>query len=338
VENVAGYSEATEQGRVSAVPLSHLSIEVGHFLMGELVNGVDQIRAQFRSIAPIIEGCVRSAEIELGCRPRVSTCFLIDDYFRPETDPTMILDKVLGIARECGLTIDYLAREAGCATVPAVTRDGVVITPSIALAEIVRQRIVSEPREWEKGRTPPPTQSGWLCNGTREVTGTPGQAMHPEQQAAPAVQFGRRGHSIFLDVEMSSATRPQVNGRPVPEWSCPYLASIWQLLRLGMLRFHGKPVVEPQPWNPDVPWPARWADMPSVVQLNPHAKPFAAYRSHSILPQRYLEIEHAVRVILDHTYLDPEVVEQVVSRGIDEGVEVPIQVVKRLSHYLFAGS
>lgn len=340
MENVAGYSESTERGRISAVPLSHLSIEVGHFLMGDLVNGVDRIRAQFRCIVPLLDGFIRSAEIEFGRRPRVSTCFLIDDYFRPDTDPTTILDKVLGIAGECGLTIDYLAREAGCAQVPAVTRDGTVVRRAVPLAQIVRGRIVAEPREWENGSTPPTTESGWLCNGVRATGAVPGQAMHPEQRAMPPEQTGRRFHSIFLDVEMSRTTSTEENGRTetITQWSCPFLAAIWQLLRLGMLRVDGGPVVEPRLWDPATGWPAQWSDMPSVVQLNPRAKPFAAYRSLSILPQRYLEIEHAVRVILDHIHLDQDVVDQVVRRGSDEGVEVPRRVAERLAQHLLAGT
>ncbi|WP_332838671.1 SCO2522 family protein [Nocardia bovistercoris] len=335
-----GYSEATEHGRISAVPLSHLSIEVGHFLMGELVNGTDDIRSQFRSIVALLDGFVRAAELEFGRRPRVSTCFLIDDYFRSDTDPRLILPKVLDVAKECGLTIDYLAREAGCAEVPAVMREGAVFMPEIPLAQIVRDRIVAEPRAWENGSVPPTTASGWLCNGVRSTGAEPGQAMHPERPPTPPEQMGRRFHSIFLDVEMSTTPASDMNGRTdtLRKWSCPFLAAVWQLMRLGVLRVDGRPVVEPMLWDPKKLWPDRWADLPAVVKLNKGAKPFAAYRSLSILPQRYLEIEHAVRVILDHVHLDQDVVQQVVRRGSGENVEVPRRVAERLAHYLLAGT
>ena len=334
MENVADYSEASELGRVSAVPLSHISVEVGHFLMQDLVNGVDRIQQQFRRIVPLLDAFTRSAQAEFGGRARISTCFLVDDYFRPDTDPGVILDKLLGTAAECGLRIDYLAREAGCADVPEVVRDGVVRTSSIALAEMVRHRIVAEPDQGANGRRPPTAESGWLCNGKRATDQEPGAALHPMQEYRPPEEFGRRGHSIFLDVEMWDHPNPDAD---VPKWSCPYLAAIWQLLRLGMLRYDGRPPVEPQVWNRQR-WPDRWEDLPSVVQLEPNAKPFAAYRSLSILPMRYVGIEHAVRVILDHIQLDHEVVEQVVARGRAENITVSRRVAERLEHHLLAGS
>ncbi|MGW5384429.1 SCO2522 family protein [Nocardia sp. NPDC003963] len=330
---MAGYSEASDLGRVSAVPLSHISVEVGHFLMQDLINGVDRIQQQFRRIVPLLDAFTRSAQLEFGGRARVSTCFLVDDYFRRDTEPGVILDKVLGTAAECGLTIDYLAREAGCADVPEVVREGVVRTPAIALAEMVRHRIVAEPYQGANGRRPPTAESGWLCNGKRATDREPGLAMHPEQEYQPPEEFGRRGHSVFLDVEMWNPN-PAAG---IPRWSCPYLAAIWQLLRLGMLRYEGRPPVEPQLWTRER-WPAHWEDLPSVVQLNERAKPFAAYRSLSILPMRYVGIEHAVRVILDHIQLDHEVVEQVIARGRDENVVVSRRVAERLEHHLLAGS
>ncbi|MFI1464947.1 SCO2522 family protein [Nocardia carnea] len=330
---MADYSEAGELGRVSAVPLSHISVEVGHFLMQDLVNGVDRIQKQFRRIVPLLDAFTRSAQDEFGDRARISTCFLVDDYFRPDTDPRVILDKILDTAHDCGLRIDYVAREAGCADVPEVVRDGIVRTPSIALAEMVRHRIVAEPYQGENGRRPPTAESGWLCNGKRATDQERGQALHPEQEYRPPEEFGRRGHSIFLDVEMWDHSNQGVD---TPKWSCPYLAAIWQLLRLGMLRYEGRPPVEPQR-NPER-WPDRWEDLPSVIQIEPTAKPFAAYRSLSILPMRYVGIEHAVRVILDHIQLDHDVVEQVVERGRAENIAVSRRVAERLEHHLLAGS
>ncbi|MET8876751.1 SCO2522 family protein [Nocardia sp. NPDC004604] len=338
MDNVPGYIEATERTRVAKVPLSHLSIEVGHFYMNDLSNGEERIRAQFRRIVPLVRAFTESAKDEFGPRARVSTCFLIDDYFRSDTDPAEILDKLLRNADECGLTIDYLAREAGCWEIPE-TGDSAASTPRIKLAEMVRSRIVAEPPEGSNGRRPPTAESGWLCNGRRASDDSGGQALHDEPYVPPE-EFGRREHSIFLDVQMWSSYVRKVNGRDEVsiKWSCPYLASIWQLLRLGMLRFNGQPVVEPQLWQPSDGWPTRWWEMPAVLQLNPRAKPFAAYRSLSLLPQRYLGIEHAVRVILDHVQLDAEVIEQIVERGLEEGIIVPPKVTERLTHFLLDGS
>ncbi|WP_216908050.1 SCO2522 family protein [Nocardia noduli] len=338
MEHAPGYTEATEHARVSAVPLSHLSIEVGHFYMHDLTAGPGPIKAQFRRIAPLVRALTEIAEDDFGENPRVSTCFLIDDYFRRDTVPERILDDLLGAADECGLRIDYLAREAGCWEVPAVVRDGVVRTPAIALAEHVRGRIVQEPQVGHNGTRPPASESGWLCNGKRESGGKPGQSMHADEPYEYPEEFGRREHSIFLDVEMWNLERTRRGAETGTKWSCPYLASIWQLLRLGLLRYDGRPAVEPQPWSRDSPRHDSWWEMPSIIQLNPAAKPFAAYRSLSILPQRYVGIEYAVRVIMDHIRLDAEVVDQVVERGAREGITVPRRAAERLSHHLLPGS
>ncbi|TQM30948.1 hypothetical protein FB390_2586 [Nocardia bhagyanarayanae] len=336
VENATGYSEATESARLARVPLSHMSIEVGHFYMNDLTNGEDRIRTQFRRIVPLVGAYTEIAKSEYGPRARVSTCFLIDDYFRSDTNPGEILRKLLGIADECGLRIDYLAREAGCFEVPVAGPEGVSVS-RIPLADMVRSRIVPEPYEGTNGRRPPTMESGWLCNGKRANEGDSGQAMH-EEAYTPPEELGRREHSIFLDVEMWSR-RTKVNGRADghTKWSCPYLASIWQLLRLGMLRMQGAPIVEPQPWGPGDEWPDNWWDMPAVLQLNPKAKPFAAYRSISLLPKRYLKIEAAVQLILDHIQLDDDVVDQIVSRGREEGITLPRKVTDRIGHVLLDG-
>ncbi|WP_406265051.1 SCO2522 family protein [Nocardia sp. NBC_00881] len=337
MDYVAGYSEATERTRIAQVPLSHLSIEVGHFYMNDLNNGEERIRAQFRKVAPLVTAFTAAAKAEFGPRARVSTCFLIDDYFRHDTDPSEILGQLLGAAAHCGVTIDYLAREAGCWETPS----GSTGERRIQLAEMVAARIVAEPPEGSTGRRPPTAESGWLCNGRRASDDEPGQAMH-RLPYEPPEEFGRREHSIFLDVQMWTKQTKKVNGRAEvhTKWSCPFLASIWQLLRLGMLRYDGEPVVDPQLWRPEDGWPQHWWEMPAVVKLNPQAKPFAAYRSLSLLPQRYLGIEHAVRVILDHIDLEEEVVDQVIARGTDEDVPimVPRKVTERISHLLLDGS
>lgn len=326
--------------RVARVPLSHVSIEVGHFYMNDLGNGEDRIKAQFRRIAPLVAAFTASAQAEFGPRARVSTCFLVDDYFRHDTDPGEILGKLLHAAGECGVTIDYLAREAGCWETPAAL-PGASSEQRLQLAEMVAARIVAEPPEGSTGRRPPTAESGWLCNGRRASDDEPGQAMH-HRTYEPPEELGRREHSIFLDVQMWSKHTKKVNGQNEvhTKWSCPFLASIWQLLRLGMLRYEGAAIVEPKLWKPGDGWPQQWWEMPAVVQLNPRAKPFAAYRSLSLLPQRYLGIEHSVRVILDHIDLDDEVVDQIVGRGLEEEVPVMVsrKVTERLCHVLLDGS
>ncbi|WP_067567720.1 SCO2522 family protein [Nocardia acidivorans] len=344
------YSEAAERNRVAGQPLSHVSIEAGHFYMDDLVNGIDRIKGQFRRVAPLVEAHRQAARAEFGPGARVSTCFLIDDYFRHDTSPAEILRKLLDAADECGVRIDYLAREAGCAEVP-VFIDGESIGDPIRLAEMMAARIVPEPEDQQStGRRPATAESGWLCNGRRSSEYDAAQAMRVAPYRPP-VEFAARNHSIFLDVQLWNRWTESVGGEQVERtrWSCPFLASIWQLLRLGMIRHEGAVVAAPVPeaevrrpneeagpggGAPAREWPADWWKMPAVVQLNPAATPFAAYRTLSVLPHSYLGIEHAVRVILDHLQLDSEVYDKLAERGAAERipVSVPARVTHRVNH------
>ncbi|HET9140219.1 SCO2522 family protein [Actinophytocola sp.] len=318
--DLAGYSEATELDRPRHTQLAHLSVEVGHFYMEHLVNGEERIHNQFSMVAPWLQAAVAGVRAQVGpAKPRISTCFLIDDYFGSGTRPADIVPKLVRIAEQCGITIDYLVREAGCA------RAG-----DADLAGMVRSMLLPEPPEGTNGSRPPLQESGWLCNGQRSTDSpTPsGQAM---QVAAwrPPVQFGaRRTHSIFVDVELwrdSETTDDKL-------WSCPFLAAIWHLLRLGMLRYRGEPVAPAQYRSPTDDWPERWNDLPAVMKINPAAAPFAAYRSVSIMPRSYLVIENAVEVILNHLDLDPAVTDQVIDRGKVEGLEISRKLTHRMSH------
>ncbi|MBF6339174.1 hypothetical protein IU450_25240 [Nocardia abscessus] len=336
MRDTQGYSEATEQPRIASVPLSHLSIEVGHFYINDITSDIERVGAEFRRIVPLVSAFIESAKVQFGPNARVSTCYLIDDYFQPDTDPSVILAKLLDAAEENGLVIDYLARESGCWRAAKFV-DGVAFGEPIPVAEMVAARIVAEPAPPSTGRRPPTAESGWLCNGRRSSEDERGQAMR-QRNYQPPEEFGRREHSIFLDVELWS--RHVVDGVTVRRWSCPFLAAVWHLLRLGMLRYHGDAVVDPQPWRREDLTPRRWQDIPPVVQLNPSAAPFAAYKTLSMLPKRYIGIEHAVRLVLDHLDLDDDVVEQIITRGAEEvpPVPVPREVSERLSHLLLDGA
>ncbi|PXX63272.1 hypothetical protein DFR70_106332 [Nocardia tenerifensis] len=270
----------------------------------------------------------------------MSTCYLLDDYFEPEIGPREVLGKLLPAADESGLRIDYLARESGCWEADRFV-DGVPSGEPVRLAEMVAASIVAEPDiSTASGRRPPTAESGWLCNGRRSSLDEPVQAMRVPNYRPPE-EFGRREHSIFLDVQLWSKRSERVNGHNEihTRWSCAFLAAVWQLLRLGMLRDDGAAVVVPQPWHADDEPPTRWREIPPVLQLNPDAAPFAAYQTLSMLPKRYVGIEHSVRLILDHLDLDSDVVEQIIARGSCDEVPVTVSrmVSERLSHLLLDG-
>lgn len=321
------YGEATDHNRVRAVPLSHLSIEVGHLHMEDIRNDDERIRTHFQAIAPWLATSIASGDAN-GNKFRASTCFLIDDYFQRDTRPEDVMGNLLRAAAECGVSIDYIAREAGCC-----------VADDVPLAELTAARLLPEPAPGANGSRPPTSASGWLCNGKRSPESESDQAMRTPQWRPPQ-EFSKWHHSIFIDIELWKEADELVNGHAVSQrtWSCAFLASVWQLQRLGMLRYHGEAVAQPCPWAPDTRWPKRWDELPAVIQLNPHAAPFAAYRSLSILPHWYLPIENAVRVILGHLSLDDGATDQIVDRAAAEGMLVSRSVVERVSHIFIEGS
>jgi hypothetical protein len=316
VADVVSYREASGEDRFRSLSLSHLSIEVGHFYMDELLNGEDPIRARFAAVVPWIAAARASVRAD---RPRVSTCFLVDDYFYPHTNPAVVMPRLLSAAADSGVEIDYIAREAACDRA-----DGVDV------ATLVAERLVEEPApKATNGSRPPATQSGWLSNGRRSEPEGSGQAMR-DTSWEPPQEFGKRKHSIFLDVEMWRDEGERL-------WSCPFLAGVWYLLRLGALRNYDRPVAVPRLRAPDEEWPSSWDDLPAVMQMRENAPPFSAFRAVSILPHAYLPIEHAIRVVLGQLHLDEPVIDDVVARGAQERIVVPRSITERISHVFIDG-
>jgi len=310
----ATFREAAAERRVKRVPLSHLSIELGHLYMEDFVQGEERLREQFSRVGPWAAAARQNCVDQLaGKKARINTCFLIDDYFTRFKSPAEVVPLVIDVARECGLEIDYLARESGCAKA-----DGV------PLARLVEGRIVPDPPPETNGSRPPVTESGWLSNGQPSpVSGSP-EAMGSVVKWRPPTQNAANRHSIFVDVELWD------EGRGGRTWSCSFLAAVWQLLRLGMLRNEGEPVAVPQPWSGD--FPDDWDQLPAVVKLNPSAPPFSAYATMSVLPSRFLPIEMAVRTILSQVWPDQDVTRQLRESADRDGVRLPAELVDRLAY------
>lgn len=314
------FTEATAQPRVESVPYAHLSIELGHLYMEDLQRGPEFLLDQFRQVAPWADAARRSCVDSLGSRtPRISTCFLVDDYFTRLSPPHVVIPQLLDAADEAGLRVDYLARESGCA------RAG-----DVPLAELVIGRLVAEPPFNTNGSRPPPAEVGWLSNGERSTSdGMVEAAMGAAQPWAPPRETSALRHSTFVDVELWDDD----DGHRT--WSCSFLAAVWQLVRLGLLRYGGKSVVTPHPWVGD--WPDTWDELPAVVRLDQGCDSFYAYRTVSVLASRFLPIEHAVRVILSQVAVDPAVNQQAMDRSAAEGIELPAGLVDRIG-YVLTGS
>jgi hypothetical protein len=252
-----------------------------------------------------------------GTRPAGSgqhTCFLIDDYFTRFSSPAEVVPQLLDAARQNGLEIDYLARESACAEA-----DGV---PS---ARLVESRLVADPPPGTNGARPPTTTTGWLCNGQRSPAAGATEAMGVAANWAPPAENAANRHSIFADIQLWDET----SGKRT--WSCPFLAAVWQLFRLGLLRNHGKAVVTASPWDGG-PFPDDWDRLPAVVKLNRAAAPFSAYWTMSVLGTRFLHVEHAVQTILGRVAPEPAVIEQLAGRAQKEGLLLPAELARRIEY------
>ena len=294
------------------VALSHLSIELGHLYMDDFRQGEGRLREHFATVSPWVR--TATERITAGRTPRVSTCFLIDDYFTRFSSPPEVVSALVAAAARSGLRIDYVARESGCARAGRVD-----------VATLVQQRLVEEPAEGTNGGRPATTVSGWLTNGERSPAAHNGSAMTAPRPWRPPRQSAVQNHSIFVDVEL---WRDEPDGRL---WSCPFLAAVWQLQRLGLIRHLGEPVAEPVGMTPEL-LPADWDRMPAVVQLEPAAAPMRAYRTFTPLAGRFLPIELAVRTILGQFAVDPAVAAQVRDRAGGEGIDLPAEIVERISY------
>ena len=315
----ARFGEVSAHPATRSVPLAHLSVELGHLYAEDYESDPEFLRRHFRQVRPWAEAArlAWADSLPPGRAPRISTCFLVDDYFTPFGTPDEVVPRLVEAAGECGLTIDYLARESGCAE-----SDGV------GLARLVSERLVEDPPQGANGSRPPVTQTGWLCNGQRSPVGT-AAAMQSAQDWRPPTQNGATRHAIFSDVQLWDGDGP------ARIWSCPFLASVWQLQRLGLLRHRGQPTALPAAAPGRLP--NRWADLPPVVRLNPDAEAFSAYRTLSVLATRFLPVEQGVRTVLSQVAVDAQADAQAVRRSRAEGVEVPAELVDRVG-YVFSGA
>jgi hypothetical protein len=310
------FLESSADLKIESLPLSHVSVELGHLYIEDLARGQSALRDTFAAVAP----WVRAAEVprSIGCikQPvRVSTCFLIDDYFSRFSTPAEVIPMVTSAAESEGLRIDYLARESACAQ----TRDS-------RAARLVLGRLVTEPVAGTTGGRPPLTETGWLTNGQRSPN-TSREAMARPEPWRPPQESARRRHSIFVDVELWDKR----DGRRT--WSCAMLAAVWQLIRLGLLRDQGRPVLTPQ--DRTDPWPDSWDEMPPITRLNRGAAAFTAYTTLSVLSPRFLPVELAVRTILSQFLPEGPVLAETDARAARDGMQLPVELVDRV-RYVFA--
>jgi hypothetical protein len=312
------FLETSAEFKVESVPLSHVSVEVGHLYMEDLAEGCSAVQRTFAAAAPWVRAARTPQAI--GCEKkavRLSTCFLIDDYFSRFSSPAEVIPMVLAAAKREDLEIDYLARESAGASASGVSP-----------ASLTLGSLVTEPTPGTTGGRPPFTETGWLTNGQRSPSNSRGEAMARRAPWQPPRESARRRHSIFIDVELWDEHDGQRT------WSCPMLAAVWQLMRLGLLRDQGRPVVTPQDWTDPI-FPDCWDDLPPVVRLNPRATAFAGYTTLSVLSPRFLPVELAVRTILSQFACDRTVFAEAAGRAACDAMRLPPELVDRI-RYVFA--
>jgi len=201
----AVFRESTAERRVASVPLSHLSIELGHLYLEDFAVGPQHLRRYFQQVAPWVnaarQACAehlqsqriqhnQSGQQGRRARARVSTCFLVDDYFTRFSSPAELVPGLVSAAREAGLEIDYLARESGCAHADRVE-----------LARLVEGRLVADPPPDTNGSRPPgrrggmalqrPTVTGERCS--RGHGRCPAMDATGPERGASALDLSRRG-------------------------------------------------------------------------------------------------------------------------------------------------
>ncbi|MBB5871714.1 hypothetical protein F4553_005093 [Allocatelliglobosispora scoriae] len=308
------YREATAQDRVEGVVLAHLSIELGHLYMDDFRAGPDRLREMFAAVAPWVQAAKRRCAAEVTGKARISTCFLIDDYFTVFSSPREVIPQLMAAAGEAGLQLDYVARESACA-----------VADRVPVAELVAARLVADPPPGTNGSRPPVQQTGWLCNGSRSPQTVVEEAMSAARTWQPPRENGAVNHSVFLDVEL---WRDTPAGRL---YACAFLASVWQLLRLGLIRDNGVPVATAQPWDGGA-FPDQWSALAPVTRLRPEAAAFAAYTTFSVLASRFLPVEHAVRTILSQVSTERALAAMVAERALGEKLTLSPEIVGRIRY------
>lgn len=311
----ARFQESSAQPKVAQVPYAHLSVELDHLYMEDLIGEAADLPGRMARVRPWYDAIVGSfTRDHPGLKPRISTCVLIDDYFSSLIAPAEVVPRLRAAAAAAGLHIDYLARESCCAWYDGVSP-----------AELAVQRLVPIPAAGDDGSRPPMVETGWLSNGRRTPAHSR-RSMRPAQRWQPPVEANARRHSVFVDVELWDVREDERT------WSCALLAAVWQLLRLGLLRHEGRPPAVPERLDPAAALPADWSHLPAVLQLEPSAPPFTAYRTASILDQRFLPVESAVRVILGQVAPHPQALAGLVERARREGMGAQDDVLGRIGY------
>src|SRR5438445_9941029 len=94
------FHEVAAQRRTQDVAYAHLSVELDHLYMEDFLLGRDHLRRRIAQIAPWFETSVGAFQRRHSTvrSPRISTCFLVDDYFSDLVAPAELVPQLLDAA------------------------------------------------------------------------------------------------------------------------------------------------------------------------------------------------------------------------------------------------
>jgi len=100
------FSESSADLKVQSVPLSHVSVELGHLLPPKTWQRDRRPSGRtFGSVAPWVRAAAATPagdRLRTSSRVRWSTCFLIDDYFSRFSSPAEVIPMVIDAAKSEG--------------------------------------------------------------------------------------------------------------------------------------------------------------------------------------------------------------------------------------------
>lgn len=288
-------------------PPIHLNRELDHFYADELNPNGDH---SVEDLARTFEAADRYTSVALRPDDTESTVVMIDSVnteTRPEKRlflPVDALKKVIAAARSSRTRLDYIALEGGLEPLAQDVFDTHVRPNGDIIGLIEDIQDIDDP---EKIRGILKSSSVWLHRGAPggEYT-TPGERPPVPSESGFDAAFNWFSRSRTPEAWVKLFTyktnrRGNVklqDGRPtIDKWACPYLAAMFLAARLGSVRHES---LTPQLVDPDnLPNYEQWSEYPSILQVNPDAKPFLADHAISHLPARFLEVEHGVMIITD---------------------------------------
>lgn len=270
---------------VSVSARAGISLEVAHLYLGEL----DEVAArealtQARPWVEMVRGQASQS---------VSVVALVDDYFEaprdaPSAQEACVLLERLG--EESGVPLDHVVYESSMAPVAEWMLEHLIEEPRPGAGVRSLSAVPEAPNHLHNGDVPRELHTAKNTAGAGGSKGNENPLValyegeeNTEAQTDAARLDPRHRHGLYLDHQL------WFDDNQERVYSCPLLAAAWQLVRLGVL------LDPPRGMRVD---PSPDGRPKNSHKVRPDAPPLPALHTLSVLDSRFLEIEHAVQVIL----------------------------------------